>query len=106
MHFCVRSGQIMANMIVRLATVASVLATLIHGEVVVSFVDNASRSYLKDGSAAAQNEEMSGEDLTATMSSLLNVGALSKINAATSDKASSCLDGCLEVFFLQLQIIC
>jgi len=96
----------MANMIVRLATVASVLATLIHGEVVVSFVDNASRSYLKDGSAAAQNEEMSGEDLTATMSSLLNVGALSKINAATSDKASSCLDGCLEVFFLQLQIIC
>ena len=77
----------MAKSLMRLAIIALVAATLVHSEVTVSFVDNSAGSFFKDGTAA-QTEGLSREDLTATISSLLSIGALSKIDAATSEKVS------------------
>jgi hypothetical protein len=79
----------MANMIVNIAVLSFLVGVLVHGEVTVSFADNASGDYFKDGSAPTEQGELSREDLAATISSLLNIGALSRVDAATSEKASS-----------------
>lgn len=76
----------MANMIVNIAVLSFLVGALVHGEVTVSFADNASGDYFKDGSAPTEQGELSREDLAATISSLLNIGALSRVDAATSEK--------------------